>query len=212
MRQQIAAVLPCAAGEVPGARGVGGVGHQVGDRGGAREAPGDVVVREADRRDPGGILRLVLSEPTQLGGGDRGDRNGAGLARPDLGAEFGHQRLGRCAGAVVVPQHRGPHHGAVFIKRDEPVLLTANTHGSHILQATRLLDGDAQGIPPGLRIHLGSCGVGRRAGANERSGLGIPNHDLGRLRGGVDTGNEPTRGSHVSTVRLSRSGARERAG
>ena len=193
--QQVTAVLPGDRGPVARPAGVAAVGDEIGDVPGAEQLPGQPVVRQAHRRRPLGVRRLVLGEPAQLGDRDGGHRDRADGIRPHLRAELSHQlcRGGRRAG--VVPQQRRPHHLSHLVEAHHAVLLSRHGHRGHVVQPARGRHRRRQGVPPRGRVDLGADGVRRPAGADLCAGVGVAHHDLGALGRRVDARDQDPAGA-----------------
>ena len=92
--------------------------------------------------------------------------------------------------AGVVPQQGRTHDGAGLVQADHPVLLPADGDRGDVVQAPGVGRGLAEGRPPVLGIDLGTVRMRGPPGPDELPGGGVPDHDLARLGGGVDAGNE----------------------
>ncbi len=189
--EQVGSPLACGSGEVAGARGVAAVGERLGVVGAQVER--DVVVGEQDARHPCGVLRLVVAQPAQLGGGERGDedaadRVGAGLRSAHLLDEVER----RTCRAGVVPEEGVAHRCAGRVQRHHAVLLAGDRDrvGAVEQAVGRLVDG----TQPGPRVDLGARRVRRRTRLDDLAAVGVHQEGLGRLGGGVDAQNE----SHVT--------------
>ena len=187
--------------EVAGARSVGPIGGQgvqaqparpgqrkitVGRR--RRQPPAQPVVRQADRRRPLGVGRLVFGQPAQLGHRERGQRHRADRLRPGRRPELGDQVSGRAGRPGVVPQQRRPHHLAGLVQAHHAVLLAGHAQRGHVGQPAGLGNRLPQGLPPGVRLHLGAVRMSRPAGPDQDAGRGVPDHHLAGLGRGVDAG------------------------
>ena len=112
--------------EVAGARRVAGVGGQLA----AGQPAGEPVVRQRDRSDPGGDVRLVLGQPAQLRDRERRREHRPGELGASLrSAELVDELLGRRRRAEVVPEQRRSQHLTGVVEDHHPVLLGADTDG-----------------------------------------------------------------------------------
>ncbi len=75
-------------------------------------------------------------------------------------------------GALVVPEDRGPHHGAVDVEDDQAVHLARETDAEEV-EPTHLLEGPLGRRPPVRGILLGPAGAWRR----ERIAVLAPRED-----------------------------------
>ena len=187
--------------EVAGARSIGSIGGErvqfqparpgqrriaVGQRRG--QPPAQPVVRQADRRGPPGVGRLVFGQPAQLGHRERGQRHRTDCLRPGLRSELGDQVGGRAGRPGVVPQQRRSHHLAGLVQAHHAVLLAGHAQRGHVGQTAGLGNRLPKGLPPGVRLHLGAVRMSRPAGPDQRSGPGVPDHHLAGLGRGIDPG------------------------
>ena len=93
---------------------------------------------ERDRGDPGRVLRLRVTKPSQFGGGERRHRHAAGSSGEFRGAELVDQVL-RCRGGTrVVPEQGGADDAAVVIEHDHAVLLPADGDRCNIVEPARV--------------------------------------------------------------------------
>ena len=193
--EQVVAVAAPGRRPVAGAARVTTVGDQGVERGRSGEAPGEVVVGQADRGGARRVVGLVVGQPAQLGHRERGDRHRPDRLRPRrravaVAAQLGDQVGGRAAGPGVVPQQRGAYDGAVLVQADHAVLLPAHRDRGDVVEAAGRGRGLLEGVPPGLRVDLGAVGVRGAPRADDLSRLGIADEDLAGLGRGVDSGNE----------------------
>ena len=168
--EQVGAVVVLGGRPVAGAAGVAAVGHQVLDPTGGAHDPGQPVVREADRGDPGGELRFVRRQPPQLRHRERGDRHRTGGRRPCRGTELGDELGGGGRRPCVVPEQRRTDHGTVGVEGHETVLLSGDAEGDDVV-VEAAGDGErlAQGGLPGRRVDLGARRVRCRRRPHERA-------------------------------------------
>ena len=90
-------------------------------------------MRQGNGGDPGGVVRLLVREPTQFGDGEGSDRDAADGVGPPARAEDDVavaellDELLRCLRrAGVVPQQRGSDDLTGGVEGDHPVLLSAD--------------------------------------------------------------------------------------
>jgi hypothetical protein len=139
-------------------------------------------VRQQDLRGPGGGLRLVLGEPAQLGDGEGGGGDAAGLPCPlPRAAQFGDELPGLRRGPDVVPEQGGPDHLAGLVYDDHAVLLRGHPDRVRAVeQPGPRLD---QGLPPQFRVALGAVRM-RGAGLPDDGAIvGLAEQHLGGLSG-----------------------------
>ncbi len=157
----------------------------IGDRLRAGEAPGQPVVWQEDAGDAVGILRLVVSQPTQFGDGEARDGHAADRLGPDLrAAELAGQVGGGARRARVVPQQCGAHDLPAVVEGDHAVLLSGDPDRRHAVE--QAVAGGPPRLPPTGRVHLGGVRVVGPPGPHDPPGPGLADQHLGRLRGRVD--------------------------
>jgi hypothetical protein len=111
-------------------------------------------VRQHDRGDPRGVLRLALGEPAELGDGERHRRHGPGPGRPlRRPAELGDERRGLGCRLHVVPQHRGPDDRPGLVDRDHAVLLGGDP--DRFRPRKQVAPRRRERLPPAVRVALG---------------------------------------------------------
>src|SRR5665647_1761488 len=149
-------------------------------------------------RVAGSVLGLILSKPTQLGHCQRGDGNTAGGRSPGLltgltgsTPEVVDERLGLRRRADVVPQEGRPDNCPDRVKGDHPVLLPRHCQRADIAQTTGQLTCLTKCDPPHLGVNLGPRRVTDNPTADELARLGVAHHYLARLRGGVNSRDQP---------------------
>ena len=172
-----------ARGEVAGPGGVAAVGEE--GRPVGVEVAGQVVVGQQHPVGAGGVLRLVLRHPAQLGGvmdaTSTLPSSSAQAAGPPI-SSTSSAGLRRRAG--VVPQQGVAHHGAVLVERDHPVLLAPDGDRGGLREEGP--GGVVERGEPGPRVHLGPVRVGGAALREDLAGAGVDEERLGGLGGGVD--------------------------
>ena len=205
--QEVAVVLAGLGVPVARPRGVGTVRDELVEHGaeGARarravpaKAPRQPVVRERDGRDLGGVVRLGVAQPAELGDGERRDGD-----EPRTGGEIRRAKLldevrGGSRGTGVVPQERVTDHVAVGVEGDHPVLLSAHGDGVDVRDAAGIRDRLLYGVPPRGGIDRGAVRVRRATQANLGARREIPDDDLATLSGRV----HPCDESHDSSLSL----------
>ena len=156
------------------------------------QTPGEPVVRQHACLGAAQVVRLVASQPAQLGRGDRRDRHDADLVGPGLRASELLDQIGGGPGrAGVVPQQRGPDDVVVSVQGDHAVLLAADGDCLDAIEDPARTRG-APGIPPCPRIDLGPIGMRRPSGSEHRAGLRIADDDLAGLGRTVDARDQRT--------------------
>ncbi len=194
-RQEVVAVATVCRRPVPGARGVAAVGRQA-----AGHPEGQPVVRQHDVGQPRPRLRLATVQPRELGDREAGHGDqpaGLGPRLPATGELVDQPcRVGGRFG--VVPQLGRPDHVAVFVERDQPVLLPGDAD-CRDGRRTGLLPGSLEGRPPSGRFLLRPWRLGRRVGSraapDDPTALEVAHLDLRRAGGGVDAGDQGHAGS-----------------
>ena len=137
-----------------------------------------------------GVRGLGVPQPPQLRRGERGDRHDAGAPGVLVGAHLVDQVARRLRRTGVVPEQGVADDAALGVEHDHAVLLPADRDGLDAVESAGVGERREQRAPPRGGIHLGAVGVRGTAGAHERPGRGIPDHDLARLRRRVDAGDE----------------------
>jgi hypothetical protein len=162
----------------------------------ASQPPANVVLGEQHFGQPLEVLRFVVAEPQNLGGGETGEGrigdhfNEFGAA---TGAVVNFVALG--GGALVVPQNGGANHLVVFVQKHRPVHLARQPNRPHVGRLAtggghRTADGRFNGLPPIFGILLapqrpGMCAAiaggalaQQLAGAIDGNGLGARGADI----------------------------------
>ena len=108
------------------------------------QLPGQPVVRQADRGDPGGVLRLVPGQPAQLGHGEAGHRHDADRVGPGLPAGLAAAELRR-SGRRRRRRDRVSFHSSAgrttspsSSRHDHAVLLAGDRDGRDVVQTAGL--------------------------------------------------------------------------
>ena len=183
---------------VAGAAGVAAVGDQLGelrrwDRAGpAPQPPGQPVVRQADRGRPGGVLRLVLGQPAQLGHGEPGHRHAGRRRRPSTAAPPSSAIRSAAAPAERVSFHSsaGRTTSPSSSRHTMPCCCPPTRRRRRRPARRPARSASPSALPPGLRVHLGAVGVAGPALPDQRAGLGVADDHLAGLGRRVDPGDE----------------------
>ena len=141
---------------------------------------------QADRGDTGGVLRLDVLQPTQLGRREGGHRQRSGADNVGFGPDLVDKVGGSDGRAGVVPEQGWTDHPACRVKGDHAVLLAGDADRSNVRQSPGLGEGCLKGVPPVLGVDLAAVGMRRPSGGNQGPGLGVPHDDLAALGRGVD--------------------------
>ena len=185
-RQEVSAVFACRRRPIAGAARIAAIG------GDARSVPAkarrEPVVRQAHGRGDVRGVGVVLGDPAQLGDGERRHRDQARGISPLLRAELRDELVSSPRRARVVPQQRGPHHGAVPVEQHHAVLLPAHRNRGDVSETTRIGDRRVQRDVPVGGVDLRAVRVRGTTLADQLTRDGIADDDLARLRGGVDAG------------------------
>ena len=140
----------------------------------AGEAVAHVVLRQEDVTDPGVRLGLVPAEPEELRRREAGERAISGQLEQPVEAEPLLDLGAFRAGALVVPEDRGPKHVTVLVEDDEAVHLAREAERAVVPE---LAERRLRSQPPVFGILFGPA----RSRCRERVGaLGTGEHLAGR--------------------------------
>ncbi len=155
----------------------------------ATQPPGEPVVRQHHLGHPGGVRGLMVSQPAQLGHGERGIRHAAGPGRPPRRSAPLLDQVGRCRGGPpVVPEQGRPDDLTGLVKHHHPVLLPGDPDRGRLLQQALARLGQCG--PPCGRVALGTSGMRRASPADDGAIPGLAQKDLGGLCRRIHPGHE----------------------
>lgn len=154
------------------------------------------VVGEHDAVHARGGLRLVLAQPRELGQCHGGHGRHAHALHPPAGAVLRRHAGGLGGAADVVPQQGVPHGGACGIHRDHAVLLPGHGDAHDVVAPgdPRLPPRRVQRVQPRGGVCARAVRVRGTAAREHLAAVRVHDHDLARLRGGVDADNGAAHG------------------
>jgi hypothetical protein len=132
---------------------------------------------------------LVVTQPAQLGRGERRDQHAADRVGGGLrAAELADQVVGLLRRAGVVPQQRVVHRLAGRVERDHAVLLPTDRERGR--PGEQPVGRGVEGAQPGARVDRGAVRVGGGLLGHDLAGRRVHEDCLGRLGRGVDAEDE----------------------